>query len=69
MYYNVSISKKINVQVANYVLPSWFIPGSKGPYDHMNSLNAPFQLSVGGYWNIIENGKVNTYDNKGNMIN
>jgi hypothetical protein len=35
----------------------------------MNSLNAPFQLSVGGYWNIIENGKVNTYDNKGNMIN
>ena len=69
MHYNVTISKNIHVQVANYVLPSWFIPGSKGPYDHMNNLSAPFQLSVGGYWNLIENGKVNTYDNKGNVIN
>ena len=69
LYYNVSSSNGTGVQVANYVLPSWFIPGSKGPYDHMNNLSAPFQLSVGGYWNLIENGNVNTYDNKGNVIN
>jgi hypothetical protein len=68
-FYNITSSQGTAVQLANYILPRWFIPGAKGPYDRMNSLSTPFQLSLGGYWTLIENGMMNTYNNKGNLVN
>jgi len=68
-FYNITSSQGIGVELANYILPTWFIPGAKGPYDRMNSLSTPFQLSLGGYWTLIENGMMNTYNNKGNLVN
>jgi hypothetical protein len=68
-FYNITSSQGSSVQLANYILPKWFIPGAKGPYDRMNSLSTPLQLSLGGYWTLIENGNMNTYDNKGKLIN
>jgi hypothetical protein len=68
-FYNITTSQGFSVQLANYILPTWFIPGAKGPYDRMNSLSSPFQLSLGGYWTLNENGSMNTYNNKGNLIN
>jgi hypothetical protein len=68
-YYNITSSQGTGVQLANYILPTWFIPGSKGPYDRMNTLTTPFELSSTGYWNLIENGIMNSYNNKGKLIN
>jgi hypothetical protein len=68
-YYNITSSQGTAVQLANYILPTWFIPGAKGPYDRMNTLNTSFQLSSGGYWTLIENGNINSYNNKGNLVN
>ncbi len=37
------------VQVSNFVLPMWFLPGSPGPWDFMRTLTGPLQMSAGGY--------------------
>lgn len=37
------------VPVSNFVLPNWFVPGSRGPYDFMGKLSAPLTMSSGGY--------------------
>lgn len=42
------------VQVSNFILPSWFISGSPGPWDFRGQLNGPLRLRRGGYiawWN------------------
>lgn len=44
-------------QVTNFVLPSWFQAGSKGPWDHMGKLHAPFTLTSGGYAQYTLNGR------------
>lgn len=35
--------------VSNYVLPSWFDPNGKYPYDRMGLLKAPLTMTAGGY--------------------
>lgn len=47
-------------EMANYVLPAYFRPGSKGPYDHMGKLTEPLSLSPQGYLQRIENGVLRT---------
>ena len=37
-----------DVAMSDWVLPSWFSHGSP-PYNHLNTLTAPFSLSPGGY--------------------
>ncbi len=37
------------VALSNFVLPSWFIPGSAGPWDYLGQLKAPLTLLPGGY--------------------
>lgn len=37
------------VSGSNFVLPSWFDPMGKGPFDHMGKLERPFSISHGGY--------------------
>ena len=45
-----------DVSVSNFVLPDWFVVGSKGPYDYMKMLTSPFQIDAGGYAVIDRNG-------------
>jgi hypothetical protein len=37
------------VPVSNYVLPSWFDPNGKAPYDKKGLLKAPLTMTPGGY--------------------
>jgi hypothetical protein len=37
------------VMLENFVLPSWFEPGSQPPYDFLGVLKAPLSLAPGGY--------------------
>jgi hypothetical protein len=37
------------IQVSNYVLPSYFDPNGQAPFDRMNKLTAPFTMTDGGY--------------------
>jgi hypothetical protein len=39
----------VSVPVSNYVLPSWFDPNGKAPYDRMGKLTAPLTMTPGGY--------------------
>jgi len=41
------------IMVSNFVLPSFFQAGSKGPWDYMQQLSGPFAMLGGGY-EIIE---------------
>lgn len=38
-----------NVEVSNYVYPSYWREGSNGPWDRMGVLKGPFTLAPGGY--------------------
>jgi len=39
-----------NVEVSNFVLPSWFDPAShQGQFDFLSSLTAPLEIADGGY--------------------
>lgn len=46
------------VAVSNFLLPNWARAGSKGPFDFMGVLLAPFTLAPGGYW-IVSDGSGN----------
>jgi hypothetical protein len=35
------------VQVSNFVLPNWFIPGSEGPWDYLGRLDGPGKILSG----------------------
>lgn len=37
------------IKVSDFVLPSWFVPGSPAPYDHMKKIAKPLQILPGGY--------------------
>src|SRR5947209_8790563 len=42
-----------SVLVSDFVLPSWFVPGSPGPWDFQKKLSAPFELLPGGYIGVM----------------
>jgi hypothetical protein len=37
------------IRLSNYVLPSWFDPAGKAPFDRMGKVSAPLTSSPGGY--------------------
>lgn len=37
------------INVSNFVFPSWFVVGAKGPFDFMGKLLAPLTMTPGGY--------------------
>lgn len=50
-----------NVGLSDWVLPEWFNPhATKGPFNHLNTLRAPFTLSPNGYVISLTNGTVKT---------
>ena len=56
----VPIGKNVNVTMSDWILPSWQDVQSKsGPYNHMNTLKAPYTTDKNGYVLCIQNGKVN----------
>jgi len=38
-----------NVGCSDWILPAWGNPQGKGPFNHLNTLKAPFTLDKGGY--------------------
>ena len=38
-----------NVGCSDWILPEWSNPQGKGPFNHLNTLKAPFTLDKGGY--------------------
>lgn len=44
------------VDLSNFVLPSWFNPWAKAPFDYLGGLVEPFQLSPGGYMVVRTGG-------------
>lgn len=38
--------------LSNFVLPAWFVPGYRGPVDHLGKLPGPLQIAGGGYAEI-----------------
>jgi hypothetical protein len=47
------------IQLSNYVLPSWFDPAGKPPFDRLGKLSAPLTSSPGGY-QIVRDEQGNT---------
>lgn len=45
-------------EVSNFVLPAWFDAASRGPYDRMGRVHAPFAMSAGGYEIVMHGGQV-----------
>ena len=48
------------VRVSNFVLPSWYVEGSSGPWDHLHVLPGPCTKTAGGYVIELRNGQVAT---------
>ena len=49
----------VTVGLSDYVYPVWSDPQStKGPYNFLNTLTRPFQVSNGGYVITMTNGKI-----------
>lgn len=51
--------------ITNFVLPSWFNPFGKAPYDYLGKLAAPFTMTAGGYMIVREGGQDNQWTAKG----
>jgi hypothetical protein len=47
--------------VSNFVLPSWFDPDGRGPYDYMGLLTAPFQVRPDGYVIAMSDGHISEH--------
>jgi hypothetical protein len=47
--YDVTLPGGMNVSLTDYVLPSFFDPNGKAPFDKMQLLQAPFAMLAGGY--------------------
>lgn len=46
------------VPVADWVYPSWFVPGAVGPYDFMGRIFRPLENTAGGYHLVERNGVI-----------
>ena len=48
------------VPLSDYVLPSWYVDGSAGPWDKLGVLSGPHTKTAGGYTIQLADGKVGT---------
>ena len=56
----VSLKTGIHIGMSDWILPSWQdIQNTSGPYNHLNTLTAPFQIK-NGYAMQIKNSKLTT---------
>lgn len=54
--YEIKGQMRSVVQVSDFVLPNWFIPGSPGRYDYRGHCSKPLEVLEGGYAQYYENG-------------
>jgi hypothetical protein len=54
------ITTTVKVGLSDWILPSWTNPQGSRPFNHNNTLSAPFALDNGGYENVLKNGVVTT---------
>lgn len=45
------------MDLTNFLLPAWFNPFGKAPFDYLGQLTAPFSMTPGGYMIIRTGGK------------
>lgn len=55
--YSITADGHPAVQVSDFVLPKWFIPGSTGKFDRNGKIDQPLQLLPGGYMSVFVSGK------------
>ena len=55
--YSIKVEPFPAVQVSDFVLPKWFIPGSTGQFDRNQKIDQPLQLLAGGYMSVFTSGK------------
>lgn len=55
--YPITVEPFPTVQVSDFVLPKWFIPGSSGQFDRNGKIDRPLRLLPGGYMSVFVSGK------------
>ncbi|MGZ6729381.1 MAG: hypothetical protein ACXVFC_08775, partial [Gaiellaceae bacterium] len=55
--YSIKVEPFPAVQVSDFVLPKWFIPGSTGQFDRNEKIQRPLQLLSGGYMSVFVSGR------------
>lgn len=51
--------KHNGMDLTNFLLPSWFNPWGKAPFDFLGALEAPYSMTSGGYMIVMTDGQVN----------
>lgn len=55
--YSITVDPFPPVQVSDFVLPKWFVPGSSGQLDRNGKIDRPLRLLPGGYMSVFVSGK------------
>jgi hypothetical protein len=55
--YTITVEGFPAIQVSDFVLPNWFIPGSHGKFDWCGYISKPLQILAGGYMSVFVSGK------------
>ena len=55
-----TITTTVKVGLSDWILPSWANPQGSRPFNHNNTLSAPFAIDKGGYEYVLRNGTVTT---------
>jgi hypothetical protein len=55
--YSITVDPFPAVQVSDFVLPKWFIPGSNGQLDRNQKIDRPLRLLPGGYMSVFTSGR------------
>ena len=55
----VTLPPNVKVGMSDWILPAWKDIQSVGPYNHLNTLTAPYKVDKNGYVMIIRNGVYN----------
>ena len=54
--YSIKVEPFPAVQVSDFVLPKWFIPGSTGQFDRNKKIDEPLKILPGGYMSVFTPG-------------
>lgn len=55
--YEIKVEPFPAVQVSDFVLPKWFIPGSTGQFDRNKKIDQPLKILPGGYMSVFTSGQ------------
>lgn len=55
--YSVKVKPSPAVEVSDFVLPKWFVPGSTGRFDRNGEIDRPLKVLPGGYLSVLTVGQ------------